>query len=166
MAWYFNFYLKRVVVTLACSGPALGLHWYGRYRCRRWTPSKESRRSWNVTHPSPPPPLPTALSTYTHTPVPFSTPPVDHCQITICIMICSAQKGKLTPKFYGSAGCNNQCFIGYTKEKYLQQSWRRKLLSLPLQTSPFHQFNPLYFIGSTAYQKHDLQEFAKNKWMK
>lgn len=47
----------------------------------------------------------------------FSTPPADHCQITICIIICSAQKRKLTPKFYGSTNCNNQCFIGYTKGK-------------------------------------------------
>lgn len=45
------------------------------------------------------------------------SPPADHCQITICIIICSAQKRKLTPKFYGSTNCNNQCFIGYTKAK-------------------------------------------------
>lgn len=110
-AWYFNFYFKRVVVTLACSGPTL--------IC---TPSLQKMNSFQRNQAlgkvgmSPlwqPPPS----NTHTHNThsLSFSTPPADHCQITICIIICSAQKRKLTPKFYGSTNCNNQCFIGYTK---------------------------------------------------
>lgn len=47
----------------------------------------------------------------------FGSTSPDRCQISICIIICSVLKGNLAPKFYGSANCNNQCFI---------VSWKRK----------------------------------------
>lgn len=73
-----------------------------------------AKQSWNVT-------LTSTLSI-----------PPDHCRISICIIICSAVKRKLTPKLYGSTNCNNQCFIVYSLLKNYLNIHSRVYLSLSL----------------------------------
>lgn len=144
-AWYFNFYFKRVAVTLACTGPL----WYARHPAEDELFPKEPgiRRSWNVT----PPPL-----THTTHSLSFSTPPADHCQITICIIICSAQKRKLTPKFYGSTNCNNQCFIAYTKAKISGTIMVEELSVYPSSPFSVNSIQLLYWhdcLSETIFKK-------------
>ena len=134
--------------------------WYARRPLRRrWTLSKRSqgiKQSWNVT-PSLTAPL-THTHTHTHThrerqhtqhthTLSCCTPPADHCQITICIIICSAQRRKLTPKFYGSTNCDNQCFIGYTKGK-MSLTIALEELSFSLPSRPLlHQLNSITLLA-------------------
>lgn len=114
------------------------------------------RQSWNVTPRQPP-------SHTTHS-LSFSTPPADHCQITICIIICSAQKRKLTPKFYGSTNCNNQCFIGYTKAKISLTIMVEELSFSPSSPFSINSIQLLYWhdcLSETIFPK----QFKKCKFI-